>query len=81
MSWRREFGDEFARRFAWLVRHRRMSVLIELIKLVNAVWFAGIWQAGLMASRAMFIWLGFFVVTMALALWLELKINKEESNG
>ena len=85
MNWRREFQNEFSSRLAWLARNNRKSVFIGVIKLVNAVWFAGLWQAGLAASLSLFLWLGFFVVTIAIAFWLDREdsssFNKEKIDG
>ena len=71
MSWRDVLQAEFGSRMAWLVRNDRKAMLVGLIKLVNAVWFAGLWQAGLKFDLALLVWLVFFVVTMLLAFRLD----------
>ncbi len=79
MNWRREFQNEFSDRVAWLARNDRKSVFVGLIKLINAVWFAGLWQAGFIFSRALLLWVGFFIVSMLIAARLE--FYKGEKNG
>lgn len=71
MNWRKELQVEFGDRVGWLVRNDRKTAAIGLIKLVNAVWFAGLWQTGFAVSLPLFLWLGFFVVSMLLAFRLD----------
>jgi hypothetical protein len=79
MNWRREFENEFSDKFSWLVQNDKKTILIGLIKVVNAVWFAGLWQAGWVIGAPLFFWLGFFVITMLIAIRLD--FYKEEKNG
>ena len=89
MSLRHEFMNEFGARFTWLVKNSRHSVLIGIIKLINAVWFAGLWQAGLALNRPLIIWLVFMVVSMTAAVWLDgqsglykqSETDREHNNG
>ncbi|OYV32083.1 MAG: hypothetical protein B7Z83_11125 [Thiomonas sp. 20-64-5] len=71
MNWRKELQVEFGDRVGWLVRNDRKTAAIGLIKLVNAVWFSGLWQTGFAVSLPLFIWLGFFVASMLLAFRLD----------
>ena len=79
MNRRRGFQNEFGNRLAWLVQNDRKAVVIGLIKLVNAVWFAGLWQAGFAIKLSLFLWLGFFIASMLFAARLE--FYKGEKNG
>ena len=79
MNWRRELQIEFGNRVDWLVRNDRKTAAIGLIKLVNAVWFAGLWQAGFAISPSLFFWLGFFIASMSIAVRLD--FIKEDKNG
>ena len=78
MNWRHEFQGEFSDRIAWLVRNDRKTAITGLIRFINAVWFAGLWQAGF-PELLLFVWLGFFIVSMLLAARLE--FYKESKNG
>jgi hypothetical protein len=79
MNKRRELQIEFSNRIDWLVRNDRKTAAIGLIKLVNAVWFAGLWQAGFAISPLLFLWLGFFIASMLIAVRLD--FIKEDKNG
>ncbi len=78
MNWRKEFQGEFGNRFAWLVRNDRKAIAVALIKIINAVWFAGLWQAGFPVDLSLFLWLGFFIVSMLLAVRLEFYKGEED---
>jgi hypothetical protein len=79
MNWRKELQNEFSDRLSWLVQNDKKAVAAGLIKLINAVWFAGLWQAGFVINWSLFVWLGFFTVSMPIAARLE--FYKGEKNG
>ncbi|WP_031595312.1 hypothetical protein [Ferrovum myxofaciens] len=79
MNWRKGFQNEFGNRVSWLVQNDRKTVVIGLIKLVNAIWFAGLWQAGFAINGSLFVWLVFFVVSIVIAARLD--FYQGEKNG
>jgi hypothetical protein len=79
MNWRKGFQNEFSDRVSWLVQNDKKAAAAGLIKLINAVWFAGLWQAGFSIDLPLFVWLGFFIVSMLIAVRLE--FYKGEKNG
>lgn len=70
MNWRKGFRIEFGNRVSWLVQNNKKEVATGLIKLINAVWFAGLWQAGFAINWPLFVWLAFFIISMAVAVRL-----------
>lgn len=80
MNWRKGFQNEFNNRVSWLVQNDKKAAAAGLIRLINAVWFAGLWQAGLGINGALFVWLGFFIASMLIAARLEL-YKGGEKNG
>ncbi len=71
MSSRNELGKEFGIRFTWLVRNDRKMLFIGLLKLVNAVWFAGLWQTGFAIGLSLLLWVVFFIASMLIAIRLD----------
>lgn len=76
MNWRNEFMNECSEKVAWLIHNDKRTGVIMILALINAVWFAGLWQSGFTINWSLIYWLIYFVASMAVTIWLELGRNK-----
>ncbi len=63
--------DAVRAEFDRALRADRSALLIAVLQVVNAVWFAALWMRGFRPVAATAIWAAFFLVCLALAVRIE----------
>lgn len=64
---RDEVVQEMRNMLVWLWRNDRRGLIVGVVRIVNAVFFAAIWAAGFPIAPITGVWLAFFAVSMAWA--------------
>ena len=68
---REEFFTAFRTNLGQAMLHDKRSVVIGLIKVVNAFWFAGLAAAGFALTLPLVLWIFFLPLSLAFAVYLE----------
>ena len=68
---RRQVADEIGASLSQAIQRDRKSLVILLLQVVNAVWFAVLWERGFKPPTATVIWSVFFAASMAVSIVIE----------
>jgi uncharacterized membrane protein YhhN len=68
---RRQVSDEIGAVLSRAIQRDRKSLVILLLQIVNAVWFAVLWEHAFKPPVATFIWSVFFAASMAVSIAIE----------
>ena len=68
---RRQVLDDVSARLAHSLKGDRKGLAILLLQVINAVWFATLWEHDFKPTAAAAIWAAFFAASMAAAVLIE----------
>lgn len=75
---REELGAEISASLKWNIKHDKLAVVIELIKLINAVWLASLWHIGFALGLPLVLWFFFFPASVAIAFYIEKRRSQRQ---
>ncbi|WP_013123552.1 hypothetical protein [Thiomonas delicata] len=68
---RRQVADEIGASLSQAMQRDRKSLVILLLQVVNAVWFAVLWERGFEPIAAVGIWAAFFSASITVSILIE----------
>ncbi len=70
---RRQVTDEVGAGLATAMQRDRKGVVILLLQVINAVWFAALWEGGFESLAALVIWAAFFALSIVISIAIEMR--------